>query len=177
VLKATSARSGPGRFRRILAAVNAATLNPVEKALNTKILELATSLAEREAAEVHVVHCWTIQGDMILTARGRLPKSELSEYRRRTRRRNLESLDALLRPFLESGHEIEKHMHKGDPGTLIPRIAEELRADLVVMGTVARTGIEGVFIGNTAEHVLQRIGRSVLAVKPDGFVSPVRPAH
>jgi nucleotide-binding universal stress UspA family protein len=40
------------------------------------------------------------------------------------------------------------------------------------MGTVARTGMNGVFMGNTAEAVLQRIGRSVLAVKPDGFRSP-----
>jgi hypothetical protein len=31
-----------------------------------------------------------------------------------------------------------------------------------------------VLIGNTAEHVLQRLGHSVLAVKPEGFVSPVQ---
>ena len=41
------------------------------------------------------------------------------------------------------------------------------------MGTVARTGIPGLLIGNTAETILQRVDCSVLAVKPDGFVSPV----
>ena len=41
------------------------------------------------------------------------------------------------------------------------------------MGTVARTGIPGLLIGNTAESVLSQVGCSVIAVKPDGFVSPV----
>ena len=41
------------------------------------------------------------------------------------------------------------------------------------MGTLARTGIEGYLIGNTAETVLQRVECSVLTTKPDGFVSPV----
>ena len=41
------------------------------------------------------------------------------------------------------------------------------------MGTVARTGIAGFFIGNTAEKVARNIHCSLLTVKPDGFVSPV----
>jgi nucleotide-binding universal stress UspA family protein len=41
------------------------------------------------------------------------------------------------------------------------------------MGTVARTGIKGLLIGNTAERVLQRLRVSVLATKPAGFTSPV----
>ena len=46
--------------------------------------------------------------------------------------------------------------------------------DLVVMGTVGRSGISGMLIGNTAERVLRKLPCSVLAVKPEGFVSPVR---
>jgi len=41
------------------------------------------------------------------------------------------------------------------------------------MGTVGRTGIPGLIMGNTAESILNNIGCSVLAVKPPGFVSPV----
>jgi nucleotide-binding universal stress UspA family protein len=46
--------------------------------------------------------------------------------------------------------------------------------DLVVMGTVARAGIAGMLIGNTAERVLRKLPCSVLTVKPDVFVSLVR---
>lgn len=42
------------------------------------------------------------------------------------------------------------------------------------MGRVARTGLSGLFMGNTAETVLRSVDCSVLALKPDGFVSPVR---
>lgn len=45
--------------------------------------------------------------------------------------------------------------------------------DIVVMGTIARTGFKGFFIGNTAEKVLPLISCSLLAVKPEGFETPV----
>ena len=41
------------------------------------------------------------------------------------------------------------------------------------MGTLGRNGIPGLFIGNTAEDVLQATRASVLAVKPEDFASPV----
>ena len=65
------------------------------------------------------------------------------------------------------------HLLKGDPADVIAEFAKTGRVDLIVMGTVARTGIAGLLIGNTAETILQRVDCSVLAVKPDGFVSPV----
>ncbi|UUI62888.1 universal stress protein [Aeromonas salmonicida] len=54
-----------------------------------------------------------------------------------------------------------------------PKMAAKLNIDLVVMGTVARTGIAGVIIGNTAESVLSQLNCSVFAIKPKGFVSPL----
>ena len=67
------------------------------------------------------------------------------------------------------------HIMKGEPHKVIPNLAQEMKADLVVMGTVARTGIPGLIMGNTAETILNNIGCSVLAVKPPGFVTPVKP--
>jgi nucleotide-binding universal stress UspA family protein len=61
----------------------------------------------------------------------------------------------------------------GAPEDVIPAFAAEQALDLLVMGTVARTGVAGFFIGNTAERVLRNLPCSVLAVKPDGFVCPV----
>lgn len=55
----------------------------------------------------------------------------------------------------------------------MPQLIKDLDAELVVMGTVGRTGIPGFIIGNTAETILNQIECSVLAVKPDGFVTPV----
>jgi nucleotide-binding universal stress UspA family protein len=43
------------------------------------------------------------------------------------------------------------------------------------MGTVGRTGLTGLIVGNTAERILQRLRASVLAIKPPGFVSTIKP--
>ena len=42
------------------------------------------------------------------------------------------------------------------------------------MDTVARTGIAGFIVGNTAESILRNVDCSVLTVKPEGFVSPIK---
>ena len=65
------------------------------------------------------------------------------------------------------------HIKKGDPNDLIPEFVREYDIELVVMGTVGRTGVPGFFIGNTAEEILSQIDCSVLAIKPPGFESPV----
>ncbi|MEO8271575.1 MAG: universal stress protein [Aureliella sp.] len=41
------------------------------------------------------------------------------------------------------------------------------------MGTVSRTGLSGLLIGNTAQHILDHIECSVLAVKPANFICPI----
>ena len=48
------------------------------------------------------------------------------------------------------------------------------KIDLIVMGIIFRTGVLGVLIGDTAEDVLKKVDFSVLAVKPDDFITPVK---
>ncbi|MBT8362313.1 MAG: universal stress protein, partial [Deltaproteobacteria bacterium] len=45
--------------------------------------------------------------------------------------------------------------------------------DVVVMGSIGRSGIPGFLIGNRAEKILSNINCTVLTVKPDGFISPI----
>lgn len=66
------------------------------------------------------------------------------------------------------------HMVHGDPSKALPALCELTRCNLVVLGTVARTGLFGLIMGNTAETILRSVSCSVLALKPDGFETPVR---
>lgn len=66
------------------------------------------------------------------------------------------------------------HFKKGVPEEVIPNAITNHKVDILVMGTVGRTGLPGYFIGNTAENVLQKISCSLIAVKPDGFISPIK---
>ena len=66
------------------------------------------------------------------------------------------------------------HYLKGSPTELIPSLVSEKKIDVLIMGTVARTGLAGFVIGNTAENILQKINCSLWALKPPGFLSPVK---
>ncbi|HEY0942608.1 MAG TPA: universal stress protein [Steroidobacter sp.] len=61
----------------------------------------------------------------------------------------------------------------GDPASQLPRLAKKHAAAVVVMGAVSRRGLQRIFIGNTAERVIDKLGCDVLVVKPRGFKSPV----
>lgn len=91
------------------------------------------------------------------------------------RARVAQALEVFLRRHLsEDSVRTQTHLIRGEASVVLLRTVRSLEADLLVMGTVARTGIAGLIIGNTAETVLDQVNCSVLAIKPDGFVSPVR---
>ena len=64
-------------------------------------------------------------------------------------------------------------MMQGYAGDVIPMLTAKFQIDLVVMGTVSRTDIGGLFIGSTAETIISRLECSILAVKPPAFQTPI----
>lgn len=62
---------------------------------------------------------------------------------------------------------------RGDPAVQLPRLAKKYAAGVMVMGAVSRRGLKRIFIGNTAERVLDKLDCDVLVVKPRSFKSPV----
>ena len=176
----------PKAYQRILAAVDVDDIYPAEELntrhqLNVQILEMASSLALSESAQLHVVHVWGAVGEMAINSIFHdTLEEEVAAYVEQVRRQNEANLDTLMRVVTSNiGQDASDHIRpqthliKGAPRKEVPVLAKEIKADLVVMGTVARTGISGLFIGNTAETILNRLDCSVLAIKPSGFETPV----
>jgi len=162
------------RYARILAAVDPDPSEPANAGLNKQILELASSLATREHSELHILHTWYFTYESSLrSGRFKVPKAEVDRMVRDTRNLHKLWLDELLAQHDFQELTVKVHLLKGDPGDVIPAIAHKKRVELIVMGTVARTGIPGFIIGNTAEKALNAVDCSVLAVKPGLFVTPV----
>jgi len=65
------------------------------------------------------------------------------------------------------------HFREGNPSKVLPDVAGELHADIVVMGAIARSALQRSIVGHTAETALDRFPCDVVIVKPDGFESPV----
>jgi len=169
------------KYRRILAAVDQDPEEAVKDVLNRQILEMTTSLAISEFSEAHVVHAWNVIGENIFRSRrSGLLVTEIDamvEEEASARKRWLEDLVGSYGTKVDKSAidilEPQLHVIKGHAEHVVPEIARELAVDLVVMGTVARTGIDGFFMGNTAENILTQLDCSVLTIKPPGFISPV----
>jgi len=179
--------SAPHKYRRILAAVDVHDAYPKSelesrRLLDQQVLELATSMAIADFAELHIVHAWEAVGESAM--RGsfmRTPEAKVNAYVELVRRQREVSLEKLINnvtsdvgqdamTYLKPG----VHLVKGWARKVIPALAKQIEADLVVMGTVARTGVPGFITGNTAESILNQIDCSVLAIKPTGFVTPIK---
>lgn len=66
------------------------------------------------------------------------------------------------------------YVEEGSADTLIPQIAHQLKAVLTVVGNVARTGLAGALIGNTAEMILDTLESDVLVLKPDDIINHLK---
>ena len=164
--------TGAASYQRLLAAVD--PFDDESGDLQRLILDLATSLAEREDAALEVVHAWELPGEsMLASGRGRIARNELERLLEDTETRHRRALDELLLPYGLNTGDNNVWLLKGRPAQVISSSATQRAADLIVMGTLGRVGIPGLFIGNTAEDVLRETQTAVLAVKPSGFVSPV----
>ncbi|MCB0155991.1 MAG: universal stress protein [Anaerolineae bacterium] len=163
------------RFERIVAAVDPTPSDRRGNSLNLKILDLATSLARLNESELHIVHGWGLPGEtMWPEINGLLTAGELEHSVRQTKKLHLSAVKDLLQNYDLTDLPHTLHVLNQDPGRLIPEVTQTISANLIVMGTVSRTGIAGFLIGNTAETVLHQVNCSVLTVKPERFVSPVK---
>jgi len=160
----------PGKkipYRKILAAVDPDDEGDVA----VKTLQLSISLAERERAELEIVHAWQLEGESVLRGGyARLSDHEVDHLVSDHERSREKNFNALLSDFGLTSDNKNVHFVKGSATENILMLGES--ADLIVMGTIGRTGIPGFLIGNTAEDVMQLTRSSILAVKPEGFVSP-----
>ncbi|GJM09039.1 MAG: universal stress protein [Lysobacteraceae bacterium] len=160
-----------GKLDKVMVAVDLLASDEEKSALAVKVLEWGKYVAETVDAELHIVHIWDLYKEVLL--RGRVGHSYVNSLLDDVEKRHGRWLgNAIARSGINPA-KVNIHLRKGDAKEMIPVIARDENIDLLVMGTVGRTGIPGFFIGNTADSVLRQVDCSVLAIKPDGFKTPV----
>ena len=160
-----------GDFDTILAAIDVETSDREHQDLNHEILQLASSLAHRDDAVLHVVAAWEIWMEHAL--RRRAGDSDVDAALQAHKKAVQKEVDGLLDKVDLTDLRLQVHLSRGSAAEVIQAITDEVEADLLVMGTVCRTRVAGFLIGNTAESVVANIDCSLLALKPTGFASPV----
>lgn len=130
-------------------------------------------IAQQASAEFHLLHLIDYQMDVPKDVVTQLPldvplRREVNELARKNLESFVESLDT-------DPAKVHLHLSWGTPWQEVDRLAQHLNIDLIALGTVGRSGIKGVLLGNTAERILSTCNCSILAVKPVDFVSPIGP--
>ncbi len=124
--------------------------------------EAAIALARRWKARIDWIHVCP-EVSPVLSPSG---DALLTEWVDRQHKEARVGLDALKKRAEESGVESELQIHAGRPDVAVARVAEETRADWVIVGTHGHSGIRSLLIGSVAEKIVRNSPVSVLCVRP-----------
>jgi universal stress protein E len=140
-------------------------------ALDDRIIEAAKQVCYRLNGELHVFHAFDVTPALAASMDSMsvpLLSRELTDSMR------VQHTDAVH--ALTDAHGVPRdrvHIHEGHARELVIALTERLHADVVVMGAVSRRGLKRLFLGNTAEEVLDKLPCDLLIVRPDGFQTSV----
>lgn len=155
----------------IAAAVDPGHAKDKPAVLDSRILDWATGMSKCLGGSTHVIHAFLPAIVMAEAASG-MPAlagevtQQLMEEEQKVKLAEVERLCA--------SYGIERKnlaVQFGTATDVLPRFAQEIAADVVIMGAISRSALSRVFIGSTAERVLEYLPCDVFVVKPPDFAA------
>jgi universal stress protein A len=141
-------------FQRILVAVDFSEHS-------NQALDMAVGLAKEFGAKIDLIHAFDVPVPFVTPYEVAIPDTFMQEARDAAKTK----LAALVEKVGGQGLEAQSHLTEVPAATAITRVAEEIGADLIVMGTRGNTGLKHVLLGSVAERTLRHAPCSVLTVK------------
>ena len=126
-----------------------------------KALEFAKNLAKLTGARIHLLHCYQINVGGVSPYGVTVPE----QFNREVRDAAVKQLEALAEAVAADGLEVESHVTPSYPSEAVTDLANEIGADLIVMGTRGATGLKHVLLGSVAERTLRIAPCPVVTVK------------
>ena len=160
------------QFQHVLGCVDTSSDDSLDAELNDNVFELAKSISHYHGGIFSITHAWSVLSELFLQRR--MDQDEFAAMMKANRDKVSKRLDRFLRRHDSSIDADNVHLVKGEASDVISAFILQNGVDLVVMGTVVRSGVSGMIMGNTAEKILDRMACSVLALKPSNFASPIQ---
>ncbi len=144
-------------------------------ALSLHLLEISRLLADTYKGTLKIISCWDYIFEEYLSQNMsiKIDEDDLAKFVNATSQRHHDALNQLIRESAMTGNYEVAHV-RGSPDEIVPDFITKNGIDVLVMGTVGRNGIPGFVIGNTAENLLQNLNCSLIAIKPNGFMTPIK---
>jgi nucleotide-binding universal stress UspA family protein len=160
------ARPSRRRRHRVLVALDPQPSSRSTARLNALLLETALALTKLEQADLHVLHAWELSDQRYRHRQG-LTAAERERLVVKARETAHEALQRAIAPYRRHLSARHIHLERGAPSKVIPAVAVRHGIELLVIGTVARSGLARHLIGNTAELLLAGLPCSMLVIKPE----------
>ncbi|MGB7346949.1 MAG: universal stress protein [Pirellulaceae bacterium] len=160
------------QFQHVLGCVDTTSEDKFDAELNDEVFELAKSISHHHGGTFSIAHAWSVLSESFL--KNRMDHDDFVAMMKDHRDHAAKLFDRFL---LRHGSNIDAenvYLGKGDVSDVVSELIRRHSVDLVVMGTIARSGMSGIVMGNTAEKILDRMECSVLALKPSDFVCPIQ---
>ncbi len=140
--------------------------------LDDRILDAADSLVRMLRGELHVFHAYMPLSVIAPGPGGPLLAVSLpTDYEDMHSAQVQSAFNSLAK---DAGvPQARRHLRMGAVPDQLAGVVKRTRAGLVVMGAVSRSGLRRLFIGNTAETVLDALTCDALVIKPQGFKTTV----
>lgn len=154
----------------IIASVDPTHADDKHAHLDDQILNPASLLAEKLGCDLHAFHSFVPPSAAMVTPMETQTFS-MAGIDENMRASQEESVKKLL-----DGYEVDEknvHIMTGAPHHLLPDLADDISAGLVVMGAIARNALQRVFVGSTSERVLDKLPCDLLVVKPTWYQCPI----
>jgi universal stress protein E len=158
-----------GHIPCVVAAVDPLHPRDKEASLDDRIVTSANELAHLFGGQTSLVHTFDVSPVIMTSADGlTMPIAvPIAEMAAELEKNCTEAVRALAK---KHGIPRERvHVLQGHTRQLLVSSTSELRADVVVMGAISRSALERLFVGSTAEAVLDKLHCDVLIVKPAAF--------
>ncbi len=160
---------GSATCAHVAAAIDPQPASEHEHHLNLRIAQLASSIAKGEQGKLTIISTWRGSSELAMT---HCYAEALVEFEARFKYDALRTITETTRKANLDSNDFSLVLRRGDPGSAITHEVNNLAVDLLIIGTLARGGIAGLFIGNTAERVLGSVSSSVLMVRSHCIPAP-----
>ena len=125
------------KHRRVLAAIYPDATDDAHDKLNHQLISFAQRFSDAYGSEAHLV-------------------SAFNDLNQEPDAGALAEVCGIAEEFV--------HIRQGAPADVIQAVADEITADLILIGTVGRQGIHGTVVGNTSEKLLDHTASDLLVL-------------
>ena len=161
----------PYRRPAVLAAVDPSHAFAKTTQLDREILRVGGLISETLRGKLHAVHAYMPIAPLMSTSPEPMNANVIATLESGARFKAKAAFRRVLASVSIPAK--RRHLVARAPIEAIPAAAHKSRCAIVVMGAVSRSGLKRIFIGNTAERVLDELACDVLVVKPAHFVNRV----